>query len=79
MISPPQFIIAVNSMFGSSLLTLPSDLARIAKEDMWMPMLLGSILIFLAFWVAIQLSAYFPDITVIDYHVLLLGRIQVLF
>ncbi len=76
MISPSQFfIIAVNCMFGSSLLTLPSDLARIAKEDMWMPMLLGSILIFLAFWVALQLSAYFPNVTVMDYHVLLLGRI----
>ncbi|MBP2626932.1 MAG: yndE2 [Firmicutes bacterium] len=75
-ISPMQFfVIAVNSMFGSSLLTLPSDLARIAKEDMWMPMLFGSILIFVAFWVAVKLSAYFPDVTVIDYHVLLVGRI----
>jgi len=75
-ISPIQFfVIAVNSMFGSSLLTVPSDLARIAKEDMWMPMLFGSILMFVAFWVAVKLSAYFPDVTVIDYHVLLLGRI----
>lgn len=75
-ISPIQFfVIAVNSMFGASLLTLPSDLARIAKEDMWMPMLFGSILMFAAFWAAVKLSAYFPDITVIDYHVLLLGRI----
>lgn len=69
------FVIAVNSMFGSSLLTLPSDLARIAKEDMWMPMLFGSILMFVAFWLAVKLSAYFPNVTVIDYHVLLLGRI----
>lgn len=75
-ISPMQFfVIAVNSMFGTNLLTLPSDLARIAKEDMWMPMLLGSILIFIAFWIAVKLSAYFPDVTVIDYHVLLLGPI----
>lgn len=75
-ISPIQFfVIAVNSMFGSSLLTLPSDLARIAKEDMWMPMILGSILMSVAFWVAVKLSTYFPNVTVIDYHVLLLGRI----
>ena len=75
-ISPMQFfVVAVNSMFGTSLLTLPSELARIAKEDMWMPMLFGSILMFVAFWVAVKLSAYFPDVTVIDYHVLLLGRI----
>ena len=75
-ISPMQFfIIAANSMFGSSLLTLPSDLARIAKEDMWMPMLFGSALMFTAFWIAVKLSAYFPNVTVIEYHTLLLGRI----
>lgn len=75
-IAPMQFfVIAVNSMFGSSLLTLPSDLARIAKEDMWMPMLFGSTLMFVAFWIAVKLSTYFPNVTVIDYHVLLLGRI----
>lgn len=75
-ISPIQFfVIGVSSMFGASLLTLPSELARIAKEDMWMPMLLGSTLMFLAFWIAVKLSTYFPDVTVIDYHVLLLGRI----
>ena len=75
-ISPIHFfVIAVNSMFGSSLLTLPSELARIAKVDMWMPMLFGSILMLVAFWVAVKLSAYFPNVTVIDYHVLLLGRI----
>lgn len=75
-ISPMQFfVIAVNSMFGSSLLILPSELAHLAKEDMWMPMLFGSILMFVAFWVAVELSAYFPNVTVIDYHVLLLGRI----
>jgi len=75
-ISPMQFfVIAVNAMFGSTLLTLPSDLARIANEDMWISMLLGSILMFIAFWISVKLSANFSDITIIDYHILLLGRI----
>lgn len=67
------FFLTVHVMFGASLLILPSQVAEIAKEDMWMSVLLASILIAVSFWSAVRLARYFPRCTSVEYHCLLLG------
>ncbi|HWQ61490.1 MAG TPA: GerAB/ArcD/ProY family transporter [Negativicutes bacterium] len=67
------FFVAVNLSFGASLLTMPRQVAETAREDMWMPVLLGGGLLLAAFWVAVRLAAYFPDRTILEYSRSLLG------
>ncbi len=67
------FFVAVNLAFGASMLTMPRRMAEMAREDMWMPVLLGSGLVLAAFWAALRLAAYFPDKTILEYSRILLG------
>jgi spore germination protein (amino acid permease) len=69
------FFIAITSAFGSSMLTLPRVVAKIAREDMWMSVLVGGIPIIVALWVAVKLAAYFPDHIAVEYHRILLGDV----
>jgi spore germination protein len=75
-VSPLQFfIITINVAVGGGMLTLPSSVADAAKEDMWLSVICGGILMLLSLWVAVRLSQYFPECTCIEYHRILLGPI----
>ncbi|MDT8901578.1 GerAB/ArcD/ProY family transporter [Anaeroselena agilis] len=74
-VSPLQFmVIAVNAMFGTSLLVLPRRVADSAHQDMWLAVLLASVFIAVSFRIAAALAARFPDLTAIEYHRILLGK-----
>lgn len=75
-VTPLQFfIITVNLSFGASMLTLPRIVAEMAHEDMWLPVLIGGLLLFVGLGIALQLAAYFPGKTIIEYNPLLLGNV----
>lgn len=75
-ISPLQLsIILINTMFGATLLTLPHSLAQIVREDLWISVLLGSSLILISYWTAAKLGECFPDLTAVEYHPVLIGRV----
>lgn len=75
-VSPLQFfVLAVTITFGTSSMTLGHSVAKSAKENMWLSLLLGSLLIIISFWVAARLAKYFPEHTSIEYHCILLGRV----
>ncbi len=74
-ITPLQFLVLTISItFGTSILTLPRKLAKIAGENMWMPVLLGAFVIYFSFRISLQLAALFPNYTSVAYHRLLLGN-----
>ncbi|KYZ78093.1 hypothetical protein AXX12_00675 [Anaerosporomusa subterranea] len=73
-ISPLQlFIIYINTAIGAGVLTLPRSVAEIAKQDMWLSVIVGGILLFFAVWIATRLSQYFPGHTSLEYNRILLG------
>lgn len=73
-ISPLQlFIVYVNTAIGAGILTLPRFVAEAAKEDMWLSVIVGGLLMLFALWAATQLSRCFPGQTSIEYNRLLLG------
>lgn len=75
-VSPLQFfVLAITITFGTSSMTMGHSVAKIAKEDMWLSVLLGSVLIAISFWAAVKLAKYFPEHTAIEYHCILLGRV----
>jgi len=75
-VSPLRFfILGITITFGTSSMTLGHSVAKIAKEDMWLSVLLGSVLITISFWTAVRLAKYFPEHTAIEYHCILLGRV----
>lgn len=75
-VSPLQFfVLAITITFGTSSMTLGHSVAKIAKENMWLSVLLGSVLITISFWVAARLAKYFPEQTSIEYHCILFGRV----
>lgn len=75
-ISPLQlFIILFNIAVGGGMLTLPRSVADAAKEDMWLSVIFGGILMLFSVWILIRLSQYFPNHTCIEYHRVLLGPI----
>lgn len=67
-------VVAINLMIGTSLLMLPRTIAEAAKQDMWISILLASVLIVVSFRIAAALAAYFPQYTSIEYHCILLGK-----
>ncbi len=74
-VSPLQFmVITVNAMVGTSLLVLPRSVAETAKQDLWLAVLLASVLIAVSFRIAAALAARFPGQTAIEYHRILLGN-----
>ncbi|MCX7779796.1 MAG: spore germination protein [Negativicutes bacterium] len=74
-VSPLQFmVITINTMIGANLLTLPRTIVATAKQDMWMSILVTSVLFAVSFRIAAALAAYFPNHTSIEYHRILLGR-----
>lgn len=75
-ISSLQFmVVAINLMIGTSMLMLPREVAETAKQDMWLSVLLASLLIAISFRVAVALAAYFPQHTSVEYHCILLGNV----
>lgn len=75
-VSPLQFmVIAINAMVGSTMIMLPRWVAETAKQDMWLAVLLASVLIAVSFRIAAALAARFPDQTAIEYHCILLGKV----
>lgn len=69
------FVLTITITFGTSILTMPRKLAEIAGEDMWMPILLGSLLIVFSFWTSLRLAAYYPQHTSAHFHCLLVGPV----
>ena len=75
-VSPLQFfVLAITITFGTSSMTLGHSVAKLAKEDMWISVLLGSVLVIISFWTAVKLAKCFPEHTAIEYHCILLGRV----
>ncbi len=75
-VSPLElFIILFNIAVGGGMLTLPRSVADAAKEDMWMSVIFGGLLMLFSVWVLIRLSRYFPNQTCMEYHRILLGPI----
>lgn len=73
-ISPLQlFIICFNCAFGTTIITLPRLVGEVAKEDMWLSVVLGGIALLFSVWSVIKLSQYFPKYNCIEYHRILLG------
>lgn len=68
-------VITINAMVGTSLLVLPRTVAETAKQDLWLSVLLASVLIAVSFRIAAALAARFPDQTAIEYHRVLLGKV----
>lgn len=75
-LSPLQFtIFIITTTFGTSMLSLPRELALIAKQDIWLSIILGCLVALFSFWVVIKLAQYYPRQTPMEYNILLLGRI----
>lgn len=75
-ISLLQFaILIITTSFGTNLLTLPRKLAEEGKQSMWLIVFLGSILILISFWFAVNLSRCFPKDNVIQFNKILMGNI----
>ncbi len=73
-VSSLQFmVISINSMVGTTIIILPRAVAEIAKQDLWLSVLLGGVLIAVSFRIAAALAARFSDHTAIEYHCILLG------
>jgi spore germination protein len=69
------FLLAIICTFGTSAMTLGHSIAKIAKENMCLSVLLGSVLITISFWIAVRLGECFPEHTAIEYHCILLGPV----
>lgn len=54
---------------------MPSSVAEAAKEDMWLSVIFGGLLVLFSFMVSAKLSQYFPKNTSIEYHRILLGPV----
>ncbi|WP_371367560.1 Spore germination protein YndE [Sporomusa rhizae] len=67
------FIIYISTAFGAGILSLPRAVGTVAKEDMWLSVFLASLVMGFSLWCAITLSERFPEVTLIEYHRLLLG------
>ena len=75
-LSPLQIsIMYFTTTFGVSVLTLPRGVATIAREDMWLSVILGGLALGFSLWCAVALCRYFPEATAIEYHDVLLGPI----
>ena len=75
-ISPVQiFILSFNAAFGVAMATLPKALGAVSKEDMWLPVILGGVVLMFAVWTAAKLSSYFPRHTCLEYNRILLGPV----
>ncbi len=75
-ISPLQIaIMYFTTAFGAGILTLPRSVGTIAREDMWLSVILGGLAIGFSLWCAVTLCRYFPNATAIEYHSSLLGPI----
>lgn len=73
-ISPLQLgVLYYATAFGAGVLALPRSVGTIAKEDMWLAVILGGIAMAFSVWCAIRLSARFPQATAVEYHSQLLG------
>lgn len=70
-----MFIMSFNAAVGVTMATLPRGLAETAKEDMWIPVIVGGVLFWAAVWIQTKLAAYFPRDTCIEYHRILLGPV----
>lgn len=74
-ITPLQFaFLLFNTALGAGLLTLPRPLAQAAREDMWLSALAGGVMTIGIFWCAATLCGFFPRLTLVEYHRVLLGR-----
>ncbi|CQR73591.1 Spore germination protein YndE [Sporomusa ovata DSM 2662] len=75
-ISPLQlFIFTIISSFGVSMATLPRFVAEIAREDMGLSVFIAGAAFLTTIWIIARLAAYFPDVTCIEYHCILLGPV----
>ena len=75
-ISPLQIsILYFTTAFGAGILTLPRGVGTIAREDMWLSVILGGLAMGFSLWCAVTLSQRFPTATAIEYHSALLGPI----
>ena len=75
-ISPLQIaIMYFTTAFGSGILTLPRSVGTIAREDMWLSVILGGLAMGFSLWCTVALCRYFPNDTAIEYHSSLLGPI----
>lgn len=73
-ISPLQLsLLYIATAFGAGVLTLPRSVGTIAREDMWLSVILGGLVMGLSLWCAVSLSQRFPKATAIEYHSILLG------
>lgn len=75
-ISPLQLsIMYFTTAFGAGVLTLPRSVGTIAREDMWLSVILGGLAMGFSLWCAVTLSQRFPKATAIEYHSILIGPI----
>ena len=69
------FIIYVSTAFGAGILSLPRSVGSLAREDMWLSVILGGLAMCFSLWCAVTLSRRFPQATAIEYHSVLLGPV----
>ena len=75
-ISPLELsILYFSTVFGAGVLSLPRNVGTIAREEMWISVILGGLAMGFSLWCAITLSRRFPKDTAIEYHSTLLGPI----
>jgi amino acid transporter len=69
------FMLYICTAYGAGVLAAPRTIGIIAREDMWLSMLIGGLAMSFSLWCAISLSKRFPYATAIEYHCVLLGPI----
>ena len=69
------FVIYGSTAFGAGILALPRSVGIIAREDMWLSVTLGGLVMCFSLWCAVTLSQRFPKATAIEYHCMVLGPI----
>lgn len=68
-------ILYISTSFGAGILSLPRDVGEIAREDMWISVLLGGLAMVFSLWCAISLGNRFPELMAIEYQRILLGPV----
>lgn len=66
--------IMVTTIIATAVLSIPSIAGRIARHDMWMTPIVGSIIGFITVYIAWKLHQLFPKLTPIQYSENILGK-----
>ena len=75
-ISPLQLLVLyMVTSFGAGIQTLPRSVGSVAREDMWLAVIVSGLAMGFSLWCAIALSRRFPEMTLLEYQVILLGPV----